>query len=604
MVMQLALLMAWATLLVSVAILIVLWILLSRFRAPRIPDAIQQIPERLSKLEALHEQLLTSLREGLREGREENGAGMTGVRDNLDQNLFAVRNEVSTLKSEIVEQLSSLLKVLPERVTAIGTDISKDTRQFIDAVTAKLETTNGSLRSEIQMHITAMRTVLIGNFSELSDRTKDAIATLQSSVLSRLDSTASSIKTEHQLLRSSLETSFTALKTESTTALNQSEHKQTTNNAAFQEGIDRAFNRLSFQLKDSLDVQTNQLLELTKKTDSSLVSLKDSVEQRLTAIAHSNEIKLEQTRETVDEKLHSTLEKRLSDSFGLVSDQLSRVQTGLGEMKDLASNVGDLKKVLTNVKSRGGFAEVQLGAQLENALARNQYKMNVRVKPETSESVEFAICLPGNDGEECLLPIDAKFPKEAWERLENARETGNMDAIGRATDIFESGIKVEAKRISEKYINAPATTPFAYMYLPTEALFAQVARSPGLMEEMQRKYRVSIAGPTTMMALLISFQMGFQTLAIQKKGTEVWNVLAAAKTQFGKFGDLMTQVERKVGSVQQTLQEIGTRTRVINRTLSAVDTVQDDTQARNVIGENAKVDITNENGEAAKGTTA
>jgi DNA recombination protein RmuC len=230
--------------------------------------------------------------------------------------------------------------------------------------------------------------------------------------------------------------------------------------------------------------------------------------------------------------------------------------------------------------------------------------MNVKVKPETSESVEFAICLPGNNGEECLLPIDAKFPKEAWERLENARETGNIDAIGRATDVFESGIKVEAKRISEKYINPPTTTPFAYMYLPTEALFAQVARSPGLMEEMQRKYRVSIAGPTTMMALLISFQMGFQTLAIQKKGSEVWNVLAAAKTQFGKFGDLMTQVERKVGSVQQTLQEIGTRTRVINRTLSTVDTVEDDSRPRDVIGENATADIANENGEAAKGTTA
>jgi DNA recombination protein RmuC len=560
-----------AALVISAATLIIAIILAFR---KNVPDNLQQAPERLFRLETLHEQLASSVREGFRESRTESVAAMKDIRDDLGQHLTELRNDTNRLKEEISTQLSSLSSTVVERLAGLSSTTSDNFHEFIGSVADKLDSTNSLVRTEIQTQIGMLQTALTGSFSELSSRTSDAFAALQLVVTGKLDNILSSTMSQHETFRSALEGGFTTFKAEVTNALSQSENRQTTNNTALQDTIEKTLSRLSSQLNDSLEFQRRQLADLSDKTTSALRTVKESVEMNLRSIAESNEKKLEQMRETVDEKLHSTLERRLADSFSMVSDQLGKVQTGLGEMKDLASSVGDLKRVLTNVKSRGGFAEAQLGAQLENVLASNQYKANVRVKPETTESVEFAICLPGNNGEECLLPIDAKFPREAWERLEAAREAANAEEIRRAADIFESSIKTEAKRISEKYINPPVTTNFAYMYLPTEALFAEVVRNPGLLEDLQKKYRVSVAGPTTLMALLVSFQMGFQTLAIQKKGSEVWNVLAATKVQFGKFGDLMTRVEKNVGTVQNTLHEIGIRTRVINRTLSGVDALQ------------------------------
>jgi len=557
--MQTIYLVVFLTLAVSSATLITAIILIFR----KLPGNFEQLPDRLSHLETLYEQLDSSIREGFRENRGESTTAIAAVRNDLDQNLTALRTEIHTFKGEIFSQFTSL-----------SSTTSGNFNQFKEAVDNKLETTNSLVRTEIQTQIGTMHSALAASFSDFSSHTNDAFAALQLIVIGKLDGILDSTKSEHEVFRSAMEGSFATFKTEVTNALNQSENKQTTKNAALQESIERALERVSSTLKENLASQRQQIADLMTKTESALAALKLSVETSLGSIANLNEKKLEQMRETVDEKLHSTLERRLSESFSIVSDQLGKVQTGLGEMKDLASSVGDLKRVLTNVKSRGGFAEVQLGAQLESVLASNQYKVNARVKPETTESVEFAICLPGNNGEECLLPIDAKFPKDAWERLEATREAGKADEIGRATDAFESSIRTEAKRISDKYINPPATTNFAYMYLPTEALFAEVVRKPGLLEEMQTKYRVSVAGPTTLMALLISFQMGFQTLAIQKKGSEVWDVLAKTKVQFGKFGDLMTRVEKNVGTVQNTLHDISVRTRVINRTLSSVGSIE------------------------------
>jgi DNA recombination protein RmuC len=545
----------------------------------KLPGNFEQLPDRLTRLDTLHEQLSSQVREGFRESRLESGTAIAGIRDNLNETLAELRADINSLKSEVSTQIISLSSTVQERLAGFSSTTSDSIHQFTNSVDAKLETTNSLVRTEIQTQIGTMQSALTGSFSELSSRTSDAFAALHLLVTGKLDAVLDSMHTQHGTLRSALEDSFAAFKGDVTNGLNQLESKQTTNNATLQEGIERTLTRLSSQLKDSLDVQRQQLADVASKTEAALTTVKQSVEASLKSIADGNEKKLEQMRETVDEKLHSTLEKRLADSFSLVSDQLGKVQTGLGEMKDLASSVGDLKRVLTNVKSRGGFAEIQLGAQLENTLAANQYRANVRVKPDTTESVEFAISLPGNNGEECLLPIDAKFPKEAWERLETARESATAEDIRRAAEAFESVIRTEAKRISEKYINPPTTTNFAYMYLPTEALFAEVVRNPGLLDDIQTKHRVSVAGPTTLMALLISFQMGFQTLAIQKKGSEVWNVLAGAKVQFGKFGDLMTRVERNVGTVQKTLQEIGTRTRVINRTLSSVGTLDSETMS-------------------------
>lgn len=568
--MQIVNIVSFVSLLIGLANLL---IILTLVRQTKVPETLLQIPDRLSRLEALYQQAVEAMSGGFRDSRGENLTALNLVRESVDKNLEKTRNDFADFKNASLQQIKDLSTTFAERLSSFTAATSSDSYGLKESINQKFEDSSSKLRSDLQGQIGTMQTTLTAQFTDLSTRSSDADATLQSVVHSDLESIANSFKKDSEALRAVLENSFNDLRSAVTDSLNSSEQKQTLNGNALQETVERAFSRLSSQVKDSLESQEKQLTDVSSKTDSALAELRRSVSENLKSISETNEKKLEQMRETVDEKLHSTLEKRLADNFSMVTDQLGKVQTGLGEMKDLASNVGDLKKVLTNVKSRGGFAELQLGAQLKNALAPNQYKENVRVKPDTTESVEFAICLPGDNEGECLIPLDAKFPKEPWERLENAREAADQDEVKRASTSFEAAIRIEAKRISEKYINPPTTTNFGVMYLPTEALFSEVVRNPVLLEEIQTKFRIAVAGPTTLMALLISFQMGFQTLAIQKKGAEVWNILAAAKVQFGKFGDLMSRVERNVGKVQQTLQDIGTRTRPINRTLSGVDTV-------------------------------
>jgi DNA recombination protein RmuC len=318
--------------------------------------------------------------------------------------------------------------------------------------------------------------------------------------------------------------------------------------------------------RDALDAR---LTDLGNQHAAHQEKLRGSVEDRLEKLTQANAAKLEEMRQTVDEKLHATLQTRLTESFGQVTDQLTKVHAGLGEMTKLSAGVDDLSRIFTNVKSRGGFAEVQLGMLLQQMLAPTQFQQNVRVKPNTQESVEYAVKFPTPQGE-TLLPIDAKFPREAWERLESAYETGSAAEIAAAGKAFESAIRVEGKRICDKYISPPATTSFAIMFLPTEGLYAEVMRRDGLQSDLQQNCRVTIAGPSTLSAILNSFQMGFHMLEMQEKGDEVWKVLAAARTQFGKFEDLMGKMSKDVEKVQNTLGDVATRTRVINRTLRDV----------------------------------
>ncbi len=297
--------------------------------------------------------------------------------------------------------------------------------------------------------------------------------------------------------------------------------------------------------------------------------LRTVVESRLDRLSETNAAKLEEMRATVDEKLHRTLQTRLTESFGAVTDQLSKVHTGLGEMSKLSAGVDDLSRIFTNVKSRGGFAEVQLGMLLEQMLAANQFVRNAKIKPSTAERVEYAVKLPTPNGE-LLLPIDAKFPREAWERLETAYAEGAAEDIAAAGRAFEAAIRVEGKRICEKYLAPPATTNFAIMFLPTEGLYAEVMRRDGLQAGIQQSCRVTIAGPSTLSAILNSFQMGFHMLQLQQKGDEVWKVLGRTRTEFEKFEVLMGSMERQVGTVQNTLEKLNTRTRAINRSLRDV----------------------------------
>ncbi len=310
-----------------------------------------------------------------------------------------------------------------------------------------------------------------------------------------------------------------------------------------------------------------------------------TVQDRLDALNLANAAKLEEIRVTVDEKLQSTLNERITHSFGQVTTHLGEVQKGLGEMKELATGVGDLKKVLGNVKARGIVGEFQLGQQLEQMFSPEQYVKNAKVKPGSGESVEYALKFPSGEGPGSfsLLPIDAKFPKEDWERLEHAYEHGTAEEVASAGKAFERAIRTEGKRICEKYIDPPTTLPHGIMFLPTESLYAEVVRRPGLQSEVQSNCRVTIAGPSTFMAILTSFQMGFHTLAIQKKGDEVWRVLSRAKGEFEKFGGLMDKVETQVGTVQRTLKEISGKTTTINRALKNVSNLETGAPVSNVL---------------------
>ena len=328
-----------------------------------------------------------------------------------------------------------------------------------------------------------------------------------------------------------------------------------------------------------------KLSELGNDSAGSLDKIRLSVEGSLAKLNADNRFELEKMRHTVDEKLQVTLQTRLTESFGEVTKHLGDVQKGLGEMKVLATGVGDLKKVLSNVSRRGGVGEFLVGQQLEQMFSPEQYLKQVNIKPGTGEKVDFALKFPNGDlGSYVLLPIDAKFPTSDWERLEHAYEHGTPEEQVEAGKAFERAIRVQGKSICEKYIDPPTTMPHAIMVLPTESLYAEVARRPGLQSELQTNCRVTIAGPSTFMAILTSFQMGFHTLAIQKKGDEVWRVLSSTKNEFEKFGGLMDKVRKQVDTVQNTLGDIGGKTKTINRALKNVSNIETGAPVSNLLG--------------------
>ena len=320
--------------------------------------------------------------------------------------------------------------------------------------------------------------------------------------------------------------------------------------------------------------QQQRFAALSAEHEKRMGEVRATLEAKLGAIQQDNAAKLEQMRATVDEKLQSTLETRLGQSFQLVSERLEAVQRGLGEMQNLAIGVGDLKRVLTNVKSRGILGEVQLGALLEQMLTAEQYESNVITVPGSNERVEFAIRMPGQgEGEHILLPIDAKFPMEDYQRLLEAQENADIEAAGIAGRALEIRVREEARRIKGKYIAPPHTTDFAVLFLPTEGLFAEVIRRPGLFELLQREHRVTVAGPTTLSALLNSLQMGFRTLAIAKRSSEVWALLGAVKNEFGKFGVVLEKTRKQLDAARNSIDSAGQRTRAIERKLRGVETL-------------------------------
>ncbi|MDQ5906268.1 MAG: recombination protein RmuC [Pseudomonadota bacterium] len=407
----------------------------------------------------------------------------------------------------------------------------------------------------------AMLAVLLQVFALLRGRPEAQLDSRLSALDAALERQERELRSELGRLRS---------EAQETARGDRAEHAQSLER--FGQGLAGQVGQLGTLQAQQFEAFGQNLSRLTQSFDARVEQLRLTVETRLTAIQADNSTKLEEMRKTVDEKLHATLEQRLGESFKLVSDRLEQVHRGLGEMQTLAAGVGDLKKVLTNVKTRGTWGEVQLAALLDQVLTAEQYPSNVATRPGSNDRVEFAIRLPGREsGEPVWLPIDAKFPSEDYQRLVDAQERADVAGVEAAGKALETRLKDEARTVREKYIQPPHTTDFAILYLPTEGLYAEALRRPGLAEALQRDQRVSLAGPTTLAAMLNSLQMGFRTLAIEQRSSEVWAVLGAVKTEFGKFGEALAHTRKKLQEATNTIDKAEVRTRAVTRKLKEVE---------------------------------
>jgi DNA recombination protein RmuC len=436
-------------------------------------------------------------------------------------------------------------------------DVDADARQqaLIDTLGSSSQRLERELRDELGRSAQGTR-VELGS----------SLGTFQQTLLAQQGDVA---RTQNEQI-DSFRVQLAAMQTTVGDALHSSSVAQTAQAQASRESQDLALQRFS----DALGVQLREMAEANERR---LGEVKASVEQRLTALQQGNELKLEQMRATVDEKLHATLEARLGESFKQVADRLEQVHRGLGEMQGLAKDVGSLNRVLTNVKTRGIFGEVQLAGLLEQVFTPEQYATNVETVPGSGARVEFAIKLPGrrDDGAPLWLPIDAKFPREDYERLLDAQERADKPEAEAAGRAIEMRLRAEAKTIRDKYVAPPHTTEFAILFVPTEGLYAEALRRPGLMEALQREYRVTLAGPTTLLATLNSLQMGFRTLALEKRSTEVWEVLGAVKTEFSKFGEVLAKTKKKLDEASNTIDLAQTRTNAMTRKLKSVEALSE-----------------------------
>jgi DNA recombination protein RmuC len=423
------------------------------------------------------------------------------------------------------------------------------------AVAEPIERLERELRDEVARSATATRQELQGGLSSFQQTLLAQGGDVARTQNEQIDSFRTQLAGMQQVVTQSLATATTSL-----AQLSQ----------AARDAQDAALKRFA-------DAQAEQLRTLAEGNERRLAEVRGTVEQRLASLQEGNEKKLEQMRATVDEKLQSTLEQRLGESFKQVAERLEQVHRGLGEMQTLARDVGSLNRVLTNVKTRGGFGEVQLQALLDEVFTLEQYAANVETVPGSNARVEFAIRLPGrrDDGQPLWLPIDAKFPREDYERLLDAQERADPAAAETAARALEARLKLEAKTIREKYLAPPHTTDFGILFVPTEGLYAEALRRPGLMEALQRDHKVMLAGPTTLLATLNSLQMGFRTLALEKRSAEVWEVLGAVKTEFAKFGEVLGNVHKKLQQASNTIEQAQTRTRAMERRLKGVEALPD-----------------------------
>ncbi|MBA3260100.1 MAG: DNA recombination protein RmuC [Gemmatimonadales bacterium] len=437
-------------------------------------------------------------------------------------------------------------------------DLERCLREELRAAREEQAAAARDLRAEVTQTGRATADTVVGLLGELRDSQAAQLVLLSGHVRETLEE-------QRALLKRAAESDVAeaqALREDVTTELRRA-----------REGMMQSLAQLATLQQGQLEAMTRRLTELTGSLQASSDRQTQTLGAHLQQLHEGNEKKLEEMRLTVDEKLHGTLERRLGESFALVSQRLEAVQRGLGEMQSLASGVGDLKRVLTNVRARGVWGEYQLEAILQQILTPDQNCANYRPREDGGETVEFAIRFPGRDaeGQPVYLPIDSKFPQEEYQRLLDAAERADSEGVLLATAALVRGVKTSAREVCDKYLNPPATTDFAILFLPTEGLYAEVLRQPGLVGEIQSTCHIVIAGPTTLAALLCSLRMGFRSLAIEKRSSEVWRVLGAVKTEFGKFGQVLDKVKRQLNTASNTIERTGRRTRVMERTLRQVE---------------------------------
>lgn len=448
--------------------------------------------------------------------------------------------------------------------------------------------------------------LLIVNIWLSATRKKDNVSEELRNRLIKIDSdvskTDSLIREEFSRNRDESQKSFKENREELNNSFKNLSETLTKTIAALSDGQKGQFELFTKQLKEFNESQRQKFDDLStrqeqvkKETEIKLKEIRETVENQLKSLQEENGKKLEEMRKTVDEKLQETVEKRFNESFKMISERLEQVHKGLGEMQTLASGVGDLKKVLTNVKTRGNLGEIQLGAILEQILSPEQYEQNAAIKESGQERVEFAIKLPGktDDEQSLLLPIDSKFPNEDYQRLSDAYENAANYSPKELETIlkqFENAVKKNAKDIKEKYIYPPKTTDFAIMFVPTEGLYAEILRRTGLFETLQRDYKITVVGPTNLVAFLSSLQMGFKTLAIEKRSSEVWEVLGAVKTQFGTFGEILQKTKKKLQEATNVIETASVRSRAIEKKLKTVQELPQE-HATALLGETVDVDV-------------
>jgi len=516
---------------IAIALLIVIVVLavLILHKVGRPTAVPEELSNRIAVLEKVASDLPSAFREEARIGRDDLRSAFTAQTETLNGRFSGLDTRLTGFGSSQAEQLGAMRQEAGEGRKNLEEAVERNAEGFSTAQAERLKETNEAVMNLSDRLLVGQNEARLEQMSSLE------------AVTAKIGTLIATNEEKQDKLRETLGTSLDTLRTAQAV---------------------------------SLEAVTGKISSLIETNDAKQDKLRETVSDGLEKLRTDNAEKLEKMRETVDEKLQGTLEKRLGESFQLVSERLEQVHKGLGEMQNLATGVGDLKRVLSNVKSRGGWGEVQLGMLLEDMLTRDQYATNVKIRPDFGEVVEFAVKLPGQGEIPLWLPIDAKFPHEDYDRLLIAQDAGVVDDVEKAAVALERAVRLQAKTICEKHIHPPHSTDFAIMYLPTEGLFAEVIRRPGLANDLQIKHRVLVQGPTTLAALLSSLQMGFRTLAIEKRSSEVWQVLGAAKAEFLKYGQAWERLGKQLDTAKKTVDDVGVRTRAITRTLRDVEMLE------------------------------